>query len=281
MGKVWVDITTIDNNTPFMQVRWKATFSDSSNKWFSEEPGLVTDGKVWSDGNTAAWGWYGGHRMNLNQYTCGFNCAVTGIDNGLRPDVYRSHCKDVSRNQSGFYDQTITISGETYYEIDFSLWDYATDKSLYAPYSIMPWAPGEVFVYVDTKDIMTSPHSLSFDASGSQLTFTVTAENDWWSRVVDGAPSSDVSWVSFTPTAGTSGTTVVTATTQPNTTGASRHCDFVAFLLNADWDNVHIYQKKESSGGLQNVYLGDDAITEIYLGDTPISGLMLGDDTIY
>lgn len=281
MGKVWVDITTIDNNTPFMQVRWKATFSGAGDKWFSEAPGLVTDGMSWSAGSTAAWGWYGGHRMNYTDYTCGFQCDVTGIDNGLTPNVYGTHCKDASRSGAGFYDQTVVISGETYYEIDFSLWDGATGKSLYAPYSVMPWAPGDVFVYINVSDINITPDSLTFPASGGQQTFTVTSQNDWWSRVTDGAPSSDVSWVSFTPTAGTSGTTVVTATTQPNTSGALRHCDFIGFLLNVDWDSIHIYQKKESSGGTQNVYLGDDAITEIYLGDTPISGLMLGDDTIY
>lgn len=252
--------------------------------WFSEAPGLVTDNMAWGQGDSAAWGWYGGHRMNSNSYTCGFQCDVTGIDNGLTPNVYRTHCKDESRASSGFYDQAVVMSGETYYEIDFSLWDGAADKKLYAPYSVMPWAPGDVYVWY--ADIKVEPTSLIFEASGGQNTFDVivnpeSLEQDWYSTFSNYNPSGDTGWVTVSPSSGTGSVSGVTVTVQPNLGSTSRSVVLNSFISVINNAPLTIAQRKQSSGGLQNVYLGDDAITEIYLGDTPISGLMLGDDTIY
>lgn len=280
----WVDITLIDNNYSFTKVRWKANFNSVADMWFSEAPGLVTDGMSWFAGDNAAMGWYGGHRMNSNSYTCGFQCDVTGIDTGLDPDIYRTHCKDASRSGAGFYDQAVVMSGETYYEIDFSLWDGAAGKKLYAPYATMPWSPGDVYVW--SADIEVEPTSLIFEASGGQQTFNVVVnplsyEQNWYSTFTNYSPSGDTGWVTVSPSSGTGSVTGVTVTVQPNLGTVVRSVVFNPFLDAINYAPLTITQRKQSSGGLQNVYLGDDAITEIYLGDTPISGLMLGDDTIF
>ena len=279
----WVDITLIDNNYRFSKVRWKSTFSSSADMWFSEAPGLVTDGMNWGDGSTAAWGWYGGHRMNRNSYTCGFDCANTGIDNGLTPNVYRSHLKDANRNAVGYYDSTIQISGETYYEVDFTLWDNYTP--LYAPYATMPWAPGEVFVW-SAEVVQVEPKLMIFETSGGQKTFDVTIDpnsytQDWYNVITNYNPSGDTGWLSISPSSGSGSTTGITVTVQPNLSTSVRSANVNIFIDAINYATLSVTQRKQSSGGMQNVYLGDDAITEIYLGDTPISGLMLGDDTVY
>ena len=101
MAKQLVDITTIDNVTPFTKVRWKSVMTYAGDDtWLAEAPGLNTAGMSWTEGSTAALGYFGGHRMNHNSawgnaYTCSMNCEQYGIDQSTI--AYRVAVKDGSR----------------------------------------------------------------------------------------------------------------------------------------------------------------------------------------
>lgn len=280
MAKQWVDITTIDNNTPFTKVRWKWKFAGSQyDAWFAESPGIVSDNMSWFEG-TSANGWFSAHRMNNGygggyRYCCSFIHSgsgfwdVSGIDYGVS-------VKDADRNL--YYDNVVTISGETYYEIDFSTWSGATGVNLYAPYSTMPWSAGDIYVEVGSDPVVVTPSALTFDASGGTqyLTIDFSGDDHWISAGGD-------SWLSFTPVSGGTGQTTVAVTAQANTgTSRSTLISFAEYLHPVTTaKNVTIYQRSGQAGGVQGVYLGDVPITEIYLGDIPISSLMLGDAPIF
>ncbi len=236
MGK-WVDITTIDNQTPFMQVRWKAQWG-TGDCWFSEEPGLVTDDMGWTDGN-ADYGWFSAHRLNSDMYCCAFDfperesCPTCyWNDNG---ELFREHTKDTYRNAEGYYDTTVEIDGETYYEVDFSLWQGASGYQLYAPYSQMPWEPGDVYVYVDSGIINGNKDEINFlSVSGTDNTFEITAQDDW-------TASASENWVSLSSYSGTSGTSSVDVSVTANPSQSGRTAT-VTFSCSGDTFDLAINQ---------------------------------------
>lgn len=273
MAKQWVDITTIDNTTPFMKVRWREQMQywGSSDKWFAEAPGLTTDGMSWTQGNTAAWGFYGGHRFQKNVgYTCGFNCEEWGIDTGLDPDVYKTHVKDASR--TAYYDSTMIINNIRYYEIDFSQWDYTTGKSLYMPYATNPFAVGDILVEIGEDVISIDKENMSFDSTGGTNTLTVTAVDDW--TAVASEP-----WITASALSGTSGTTTVTIST-PDYQGDSARTGTLVFTCSGETATLTVKQRKPSTG-VSNLYLGSSAITDVYLGTTSILSCYLGNTPIF
>ena len=209
MAKQWVDITTIDNNTPFMKVRWKSYFSSVGDSWFAESPGIVSDNMGWTDGDKDN-GWFSAHRMNAGEYgpiyCCSFDFdhTMSGFWDEFG-QTYQVSLKDGSRDQ--FYDTTVEIGGETYYEVDFSLWQDASGYQLYAPYSVMPWAPGDIYVEVGSPDITLNPTGVTFGYQGGSSAITVTAADDW------SCSTPSFPWLSIDVTSGTSGTTVVTVST--------------------------------------------------------------------
>lgn len=75
----WVDLTTIDNNTPIYNVAWKnGGFSNINDTWFSEASGLNCDTLVdnpdgWREGTTEAYGYWKWHRFS-SRYS-GFTCT--------------------------------------------------------------------------------------------------------------------------------------------------------------------------------------------------------------
>lgn len=211
MGQ-WVDITAIDNQTPFMQVRWKGTFANYGDFWFAETPGLVTDQMDWTDG-TSQYGWFSAHRMNQSDYSCSFNHSGDRYwdESGW---VYRDHVKDASRAQ--YNDDIVTISGVTYYEVNFERWSGATGQNLYAPYSNMPWAPGDILVFVDDSVISGNKDEIDFSSlSGTDNTFEITAQDDW-------TASASENWVSLSSYSGTSGTSSVDVSVTANPSQSGR-----------------------------------------------------------
>lgn len=273
MAKQWVDITTIDNVTPFTKVRWKSSMSiPGGDAWFAEASGLTTEGMSWTAGNTAALGYFGGHRMNSYAYTCSMNCEQYGIDQSTI--AYRVAVKDESRSWAGYYDSAVTISGETYYEVDFSLWENASGKSLYMPYAVAPWAPGDIFVEIESGPIKLDKDSMSFRATGGSQTVTVTAEDDW-------TASASSAWITVSALSGASGTSVVTIST-PNyidiTTGRTGS---VTFTCSGDTAVLSVSQRKASSGGFGGIFIGADAAEAMYIGNTEVSAMYIGDALVF
>lgn len=274
MGKQWVDITTIDNNTPFTKVRWVGSFTSyDDDKWFSEAPGLVTNNMGWRSGDSAAWGWYGGHRMNVNKYTCGFQCDVTGINYGLTPNVYRTHLKDASRSNSAYYDTTVVINGKTYYEVDFSLWDGAAGKSLYAPYSPIPWSVGDIYVEIGVDPIVVDKDRLSFKSSGETKNVVVESDNPWTATTSE-------AWVTLSTSAGTSGETTLSVTAPEYTSTTEDRIATITITDGVDSVTIDVKQSKYSIG-VSNIYLGALNMEAAYLGAIEVASIYLGENLVY
>lgn len=277
MAKQWVDITTIDNSTPFMKVRWKWKFYGSQyDSWFAEAPGLVTDGKGWTNGNKD-WGWYSAHRLNNGWggnyvYCCSFDFdhTMSGYWD-ISGQNYGVSLKDGSRNQ--FYDTTVVINGETYYEVDFSLWSGASGYQLYAPYLNKPWHQGDIYVEIGSDPITVDKDYILFFSTGGTVNIEVTADNAWTAMTSE-------AWVSLSQTGGTSGITTLSVTA-PNYTSTTEDRTASITLTDGSYSVVINVKQNRVSQGLQNVYLGDVPITNIYLGDVPITNLFIGDNPIF
>ena len=133
----WVDIRTIDNNTPIYNVAWKnGGFSNINDTWFSEASGLNCDTLVDSpDGwraaqsTTEAWGYYMWHRFS-NRWK-GYTCTFV-------PEGRQGYGANLGYGVSQA-DATISslpakvINGETYYELGIVNWE--NWKPLYIPLS--------------------------------------------------------------------------------------------------------------------------------------------------
>lgn len=276
MAKQWVDITTIDNVTPFMKVRWRYAFG-SGDRWFSEASGLTTDNMSWGNGDTAALGYFGGHRMNNNSYTCGFQCDQTGIDTGLQPNVYRSHVKDASRNNSAYYDSTVVINSETYYEVDFSLWDGASGKKLYAPYSntSSKWNVGDIYVEVEepSSGIYIDKTGQLVPTTGGSFTVNVTSSEDWTATPSD-------SWITVSPSSGESGVTAVTVTI-PQSYSLSARTGTVSFAIIGDSKTLSITQSAYVPICDTGITIGTSEMQAARLGTTEVEAIYFGSTLLY
>lgn len=272
MAKQWVDITTINNATPFMKVRWKADFLNITDAWFAEAPNLVTDGMRWTEG-TKDYGWFSAHRMNYNCYSCSFDFehTATGYWN-VSGVVYQDSVCDGLRNQ--YYDTTVEISGVTYYEVDFSLWSGASNYQLYAPYSVMPWDAGDVFVEIGIDDITIDKDRVSFKSSGGTKTITVDAVDDW-TAVVDG------NWITASALSGSSGTTVVSITAPAYSDTTTARTGSITFSCGQDSVVLPVRQSKASSGGLHNILLGATEVSGVFMGTKEIQTIYLGSQEVY
>lgn len=123
-----IDILDMNNTTPFNVIKWKVDYSsDVYDAWFSEESGLTTDNKRWTNGMSESMGWYALHRFNKNQYTCNYLHSA----NSLGKDGYGDNLgekiavRDCGRN-------TLPIE-KGYFVLD--LRDWQGYKPLYLPYS--------------------------------------------------------------------------------------------------------------------------------------------------
>lgn len=272
MARQWVDITTIDNNTPFTAVRWKSNWN-LGDTWFAESSGLTTDYMGWTDG-TSQYGWFSAHRMNSNEYSCSFIHSGDSYwnDEGA---IYQDHVKDTIRAAEGYYDSTITIDGETYYEIDFTLWSGGTNVPLYAPYATMPWNPGDVYVYAGVPDISVTPTKITFNSQGGNKTVRVSSLSAWTAVTFD-------TWVNFSPSAGTAGDTDVTITADPYTGTTDRGVNVMFSWTSAAGINatVSVYQKPPSTG-VNGLYIGTENVEGLYLGTEEVQAMYIGDVQIF
>jgi len=213
MAQQWVDITTIDNSTPFSAVRWLPQFNIDNQGaldiWFSETPGLTTDGMDWGSGDWN-YGSFGAHRINNTQYTCAFNSNYkSGDGTDVTDDPGMGYAvRDADRNVE--YDDTIVIGNETYYEVDFSTWD--SYIPLYYPFTGTPVQAGSIYVLTESQSpINGNKDTLAFPMSGgTDNSLEITCEKEWTADTQD-------NWISVAPIVGPSGTTAVTVTVSDNT----------------------------------------------------------------
>ena len=281
----WVDITTIDNVTPFTKVRWKGSAWKAADCWFSEASGLTTDNMVWTQG-TAEYGWFSAHRMNGGNgyiyatpiYCCSFQHTGSGYwdDGGT---IYQDHVKDVMVSLQGYYDTTVTINNETYYEIDFSLWSGASGVNLYMPFSdpTQIWNAGDVYVYAGSVNIQLDKNTSKFKATGGTDVITVTAQDDWTADV----DSASTSWLSVDIASGTSGTSAVTLTALANS-GSSARTGVVTFSCSGESVELTAKQSKPVPvGGVGNIFIGGNPAEGMYIGDTPVDAMYIGDALVF
>ena len=277
----WVDITTIDNNTPFTKVRWKRKFYGSQyDSWFAESPGIVSDNMSWQSGGKGN-GWFSAHRFNNGWAGNYVYCCCFDFDHNASGfwdtsgQNYQVSLKDGARDQ--FYDTTVVIDGETYYEVDFSLWQGASGYQLYAPYQNMPWHQGDIYVEVgDSTYVTVDPDKLTFDATGGTKNTTVGSSSDWTAQY---DPNN---WYHISPSAGTSGDTVVSITADAYTgTTADRTVDITFENLDSDSTSINLKQKKVRTGSFGNVFLGGIDLENMFLGDIELEAMFLGEDQIF
>lgn len=270
--KQWVDITTIDNNTPFMKVRWRVTYTNYRDCWFAESPGLVTDNMTWTQG-TKDYGWYSAHRQNRTVYCCSFDFDHTaGSFWDVSGQSYRVSLKDGYRNQ--FYDTTVEIGGETYYEVDFSLWQGASGYQLYAPYSTMPWSAGDIYVEIDNDPIVVDKDKLSFKSSGETKNVVVISDNPWTATTSE-------AWVSLSTSTGTSGETTLSVTA-PEYTSTTENRTATITITDGDFSvTINVKQAKKREGGVSEMYLGTLNMEAAYFGDLDVEAIYLGEYEVY
>lgn len=280
MAKQWVDITTINNTTPFMKVRWKWQWYGSQyDSWFAEAPGLVTDGKRWNQGN-GDWGWYSAHRLNNGYggsyvYCCSFDFDRTSTAAwDVRGATYRVSVKDTNRNATGFYDTAVTIDGETYYEIDFSLWRGAEGYQLYAPYSTMPWHQGDIYVYVGTDDLVIDKDNVDFTGEGGNDTINITAETSW------SASTSD-NWITLSPASGESGVSAISVAVASNPSSSSTRTGGFTLTNGNETLSVSVSQERAMPAGAGGLFLGGNSVSGLYFGGATVEACYLGTQKVY
>ncbi len=269
--KKWVDITTIDNNTPFMRVRWSGAYSQSGDYWFAEAPGLVTDNLTWFHGGKN-YGWFSAHRQNLSKYCCSFDFdhTMSGFWD-VQGQTYQISLRDGYRNQ--FYDTTVEIGGKTYYEVDFSLWQGASGYQLYAPYSTMPWSVGDIYVEIDSDPIVVDKDRLSFKSSGETKNVVIESDNSWTATTSE-------AWVSLSTTAGTSGITTLSVTA-PEYTSTTEDRTATITITDGEFSVTINVKQKKYSVGVSEMYLGTLNMESAYFGGLEVEAIYLGENEVY
>ena len=274
--KQWVDITTIDNNTPFTKVRWKRQFSNLGDSWFAESPGIVSDSMRWTDG-TKDNGWFSAHRMNGGSYGPLY-CCCFDFDHTMSGfwdtsgQTYQISVKDGHRDQ--LYDTTVEIGGVTYYEIDFSLWQGASGYQLYAPYSTMPWHQGDIYVEISSDPIVVDKDRLSFKSSGETKDVLVKSDNAWTATTSE-------AWVSLSTSVGTSGETTLSVTA-PEYTSTTEDRTATITITDGEFSvTINVKQAKKREGGVSEMYLGTLNMEAAYFGDLDVEAIYLGENEVY
>ena len=279
MAVQWVDITTIDNTTPFSKVRWLAdlTILDASG-WleFSEVSGLTIDNMSdWYEPSGAQYGYASTHRCNAydNTFTCTFLDAYrSGVDVSVdaQSSVLGVAVHDVARSQ--FCDTAVTISGQTFYEVDFSTWQGYTP--LYYPYSGQAVTAGEVYVYAGVSDIRGDKEKVSFKSTGGTNSVTITAEGNW-------TATASTNWFTASTLSGGSGSTVVTITAPDYQDTTSARTGTITFECNSDTFELTVKQAKMPSGTFGGLAFGSLELENMYFRGEPLEGLYLGDLEIF
>ena len=279
MPKQWVDITTLDNVTPFGKVRWlqNLTIANNTSNFleFSELSGITIDNRLWHQNAGAAWGYASTHRVApgdasftctfLNQYRTSNDVSVSASKSTAGTAVH-----DVKR--SVFYDDVVTMSGQTFYEVDFTTWSGYTP--LYYCYTGTSVSAGQVYVELGTDPILIDKDKISFKATGGSDTVVVTADDSWTAVVSD-------NWITASTLSGGSGDTTVTVSVPNYTDTTTDRTGTIVFTCSGFSVTLTVRQKRVISGGIANVYLGDLAAEAMYVGDLQVEAMYLGDDLIF
>lgn len=279
MAQQWVDITTVNNTTPITAVRWQRTYHN--DLMFSETSGLSLDGMSWYECGGSAYGYASIHRWNGDVYCCTFNknyirnCGE-GEDfddcgcNGQLPcqPIMHTVIHDANPDASGYYDSAVTISGQTFYEVDWTLWDNYTP--LYFPYTGSTIEAGRIYVLAGLSAIYGNKNAVGFKASGgTDSTLEITADDNWTASTTD-------NWFTVSALSGTSGTTTITITA-PDYQGSTARTGTITFECNGDTFVVTVRQSKYivPGQGTGCYFIGTD-VEDFYLGDTHVDALYLG-----
>lgn len=283
---MWVDITTLDNVTPFRAVRWVSdnipiviTGSGTDMMLFSELSGLTTDGRAWSTCAGPDWGHAATHRVGIGN--CTFTCTFlqqyrknndTDVSVSSSNSTAGTAVHDVCRNGAGFYDSAVTIDDKTFYEVDFSTWQGYTP--LYFPYAnpLQKFTAG--YVYVSVIDMRLDKTFKSVKASGGTFSVGVTAGDDW------SATTSD-NWFTLSSSSGTSGSSTIMVTVNSYSDTTSARTGTVTFTCNNDTEVLTIKQNKAKTGTGRPLYIGDTSISTVMLGNTEISAAYIGDTLVF
>ena len=280
MSKQWVDITTLDNRTPFGKVRWLENLTIAQNTSdfleFSELSGITIDNRYWYDNAGPNWGYASTHRTGrgdnsftctfLNQYRTTNDVSVTSGSGTAGTAVH-----DVRRTQ--FYDNIVVIDGQTFYEVDFTTWDGYVP--LYYCYTGTSVSAGQVYVEVDAGAIKLDKDSMKFVSTGGSDTVLVTADDNWTAVVSD-------NWITASTLSGASGQTTVTITTPDYQDTTTNRTGTIEFTCSGDTVILTVTQKKVVvPGSIGNVYLGDLDAEGMYLGDLEVEAMYLGDSLIF
>ena len=155
------DATEMNNTIKFNVVKWNVNYSCAYfDRWFSEKPGLVTDGMSWLSGNNEDWGYYTFHRFNQGSYTCNYvRTRVTKGDDGYGANT------NVSKRDAPY--SSLKRVGD-YYVLDLRSFDGYVP--LYLPYSTehnkTVWKKGSlVFEWIDDGSNVASTLSPSGNRS--------------------------------------------------------------------------------------------------------------------
>lgn len=256
----WVDLTTIDNNTPIYNVAWKnGGFSNINDTWFSEASGLNCDTLVdsqdgWREGTTEAYGYWKWHRFS-SRYS-GFTCTFVPegrVGNGVNLGYGVSLADNVINTLPAK-----VINGETYYELGIVNWQ--NWKPLYMPLSTSKiqstYIEGKILVDIASKysTIDTDVTELSGPYETSSYTVNLSSDYAWTATTIP-------SWVSLSSTAGTSGDTEITVTFRKNNIYSQRTGTIV--FTNTETDTAEVECTQEKHPLLvpkNNIYRGGNRI---------------------
>ncbi len=279
MAQQWVDITTVNNTTPITAVRWQRTYHN--DLMFSETSGLSLDGMSWYECGGSAYGYASIHRWNGDVYCCTFNknyirdcgegedLADCGCESNLPcQPIMHTVIHDAYTDDSNYYDSAVTISGQTFYEIDWTLWDNFTP--LYFPYTGSTIEAGRIYVLAGLSAVRGNKKLVSFKASGgTDSSFELTADDDWTASTQD-------NWFTASTLSGTSGTTTITITA-PDYQGLTARTGTLTFECNGDTFDLTVRQSKYRVPGQgTGCFFTGSQVDALYLGDQPIIGLYLG-----
>lgn len=275
MAKQWVDITTLNNTTPFTKVRWLQNLTISSDMLeFSELSGLTVDGMAWHESSGPSWGYASTHRVAnsddsftctfLNEYRSSNDVTVSRWNSTAGTAVH-----DVARSE--YYDDVVTIDGKTFYEVDFTTWSGYTP--LYYCYTGTSVSAGQVYVEAEFGPIIVDKDKLSFKSSGETKNVVVLSDSAWTATTSE-------AWVSLSTSAGTSGETTLSVTA-PEYTSTTEDRTATITLTDGEFSTTINVKQRKYSEGVSDMYLGDLNMEAAYFGDLDVEAIYLGDNEVY
>lgn len=277
--KKWVDITTLNNTTPFGKVRWlqnlTIAYNTSNFLEFSELSGITIDGRSWSSNSGPSWGYASTHRVanNDDSFTCTFlneyrtsNDVTVSSSNSTAGTAVH----DVKR--SVYYDDVVTMSGQTFYEVDFTTWSGYTP--LYYCYTGTSVSAGQVYVEIGSDPIVVDKDKLSFKSSGETKNVVIESDNPWTATTSE-------AWVSLSTSAGTSGETTLSVTA-PEYTATTENRTATITITDGEFSvTINVKQAKKREGGVSEMYLGTLNMESAYFGGLEVEAMYLGENEVY